>query len=124
MSSVWNRINDVQQLSGIIEKSHQKLQLIFKHSTSCSLSSIAKARLDSCLLDFTNQIDFHYLDLLRYRNISDVIEEELDVHHESPQIIIVNNGHASHDESHLDITKESIAEHLQYLNSTVNAQTH
>jgi bacillithiol system protein YtxJ len=71
--------------------------VVFKHSTRCSISSMVKNRLErSWQLD----IPVYYLDLIQYREVSNAIERDLGVQHESPQILLVKNGtcqyHASH----------------------------
>ena len=42
----WIDLTDELQLDKIKESSNQKAQLIFKHSTRCAISSMAKSRLD------------------------------------------------------------------------------
>jgi bacillithiol system protein YtxJ len=53
-------------------------------------------------------MDFYFLDLISYRPISNDIAERFHVHHESPQIIIIKNGEAIFDESHLAIQMDEI----------------
>ena len=113
--SSWNTLDSDQGLDNIIEESRIKPQLILKHSTSCSISHIAKMRLDESLDELQKHLDCHYLDLLRYRSISNRISNELNLHHESPQILVVNQGEVTYDESHLDISMKDIIEHLSFL---------
>ena len=102
-SQVEARINDL---------TFDKPCVIFKHSTSCPISSIAKSRLE----DMTNieSEGFHafYLDLLTYRHVSHAVAELLQVHHESPQVILVVNGEVKYDESHLDISRQELLEQV------------
>ena len=43
---------------------------------------------------------FYYLDLLKFRSVSNKIAEDLEIRHESPQFLVIENGvvvnHASH----------------------------
>ena len=105
----WYPLTSDEQLAKIIEASHQKPQVIFKHSTRCSISGAAKARLDKATQP--EGIDFHYLDLLSYRPLSNKIAETFHVHHESPQVLLIKNGECVFDESHLSIFMEEITEH-------------
>ncbi|HQX96478.1 MAG TPA: DUF2847 family protein, partial [Chitinophagaceae bacterium] len=41
----WTVLNTEEQLAEIINKSHSKAQVIFKHSIRCSISSMVKSRL-------------------------------------------------------------------------------
>ncbi len=102
----WIQITDECLLDEIKLKSFQQAQIIFKHSTTCSISSMAKNRLEK---GETN-LDIYYLDLLNFRNISNKIESAFQVHHESPQILVIKNGECIYDESHYGINLEEIYE--------------
>ena len=104
----WIEITDELQLNEVKDLSNTKPQLIFKHSTRCSISSMAKARLEK--KPASGEIDFYYLDLIKHRNISQKIAEEFDVSHESPQVLLIKNGKCVYDESHSGITMDEIAE--------------
>ncbi len=104
----WISLTSSAQLADIIEKSKHKPQLIFKHSTRCSISSMAKNRLER--VTPPENIDFYYLDLISYRELSSKIAEEFDVFHESPQVILIKNGECSYDESHSGINMDDIIE--------------
>lgn len=104
----WIPISDPGELDRIREKSFSKPQLIFKHSTRCSISSMAKARLERP--ETPGNIDFYYLDLLRFRNISNEVAEIYSVYHETPQILLIRNGECVYDESHGGINMDEILE--------------
>ncbi len=104
----WIPISDPAELDRIREKSFSKPQLIFKHSTRCSISSVAKARLER--VEAPENIDFYYLDLLKFRNISNEVAESFTVPHESPQVLLIKNGECVYDESHGGIRMEEIVE--------------
>jgi len=104
----WNHILDSNQIEAIKAASFTQPQLILKHSTTCSISKMALARLERS--DTPNNIDFHYLDLLNHRNISKEIAESFDVAHESPQVLLIKNGLCVYDESHGGIQMEEIEE--------------
>jgi bacillithiol system protein YtxJ len=106
----WNDLLTARQLDDIISLSHQRPQVIFKHSTRCSISSTAWNRLKNA--DKLEGADFYYLDLLANRPLSGQIAEVLDVHHESPQVIVVKDGKCTYDESHLGITVDELQEQI------------
>lgn len=96
----WRMLVDLGQLNEIIELSHQKPVLIFKHSTRCSISRFA-------LKNFENEYDFseeklqpYFLDLLEYRAISNEITNRFDVMHQSPQILLIKEGKCVYHDSH------------------------
>lgn len=102
----WISITDENAIDQIKSNSSQKPQVIFKHSTRCSISTMAKSRLDRS--EIPSGIDFHYLDLLKYRSISNLIAEEFKVEHASPQVLLIKNGVCVYDESHSGIDMAEI----------------
>ena len=53
--------------------------------------------------DAPENMDFYFLDLLRYRDISNRIADNFQVYHQSPQILLIKNGECIYDESHMAI---------------------
>ncbi len=106
----WNKLENPQQLNEIVESSKDKPVLIFKHSTTCPISSMAKMRLEGDWDFSEDEVDAFYLDLLRFRPISNLIAEDFKVHHESPQVLLIRGGECTYDASHLDITVAELRE--------------
>jgi bacillithiol system protein YtxJ len=106
----WIQLTDLAQLESISKLSFEKPQVIFKHSTRCSISSMALNRLERS--DAPNNSDFYFLDLIKYRSISAAIAEQFDVFHESPQILVIKNGECTYDESHQGIQMNEISEQV------------
>ncbi len=107
----WIELKDESQLEDIVKESEQSPIVIFKHSTRCSISSMAKGRLERSAQP--EGIRFYYLDLIAHRNISNHIAEKFHVHHESPQVLLIKNGDCVYDESHNGITMDEITEQAQ-----------
>ena len=105
----WNELTGEEQLKEIREKSTKRPQVIFKHSTRCGISAVAKGRLEKW--QPSEDFDFYYLDLIKYRPLSDKISKEFQVFHESPQVLVIRNGDCVYDESHLGISLQDIMEH-------------
>lgn len=105
----WHPLNTIEQLDKILEESKQTPVIIFKHSTSCSISATAKSRLerqwDGKGLD---HIRSYYLDLITYRPVSNEIAELLQVRHESPQLLLVQDGMCTYNASHLSISIDEL----------------
>ena len=57
-------------------------------------------------------VAFYYLDLLRYRPISNKIAEMFHVHHQSPQVLLIKNGECTYEESHNGISMQDIVEQV------------
>lgn len=102
----WIQLSQEKQLAEISERSKERPQVIFKHSTRCNISSVAKNRLDKA--GAPEGVDFYYLDLINHRNISNYIAELYKVRHESPQVLVIKNGECIYDESHMGISMQQI----------------
>ena len=104
----WIQLTNEAQLTEITTKSNAKPQVIFKHSTRCSISSVALQRLQKS--QQPDGFDFYFLDLLAHRPLSNKVAEVFGVHHESPQILVIKDGKCIFDESHLVISMKDILE--------------
>ena len=102
----WIQLTDEQQLSELKELSKNNPQVIFKHSTRCSISSMAKNRLERTSIP--SVLPFYILDLIRFRPISNKVAQEFQVRHESPQVLIIVDGECIYDESHSGIDMKDI----------------
>lgn len=100
----WNNLTDINGIEAIKERSKTVPCLIFKHSTTCSISAVAKFRLESDWDFSTKDLEPYYLDLLNHRDVSNQIAREFQVHHESPQVLLIRDGECTYDASHLGIT--------------------
>lgn len=100
----WKVLNDIAQLDTIVNDSAKKPVVIFKHSISCGISSMAKEKLESDW-DFTAEdLDFYYLDLINNRPVSNEVATYFGVTHQSPQVILIQNGKATYNTSHHQIS--------------------
>jgi len=104
----WKPLASANELAEIIERSYRIPQVIFKHSTRCGTSSLAKNRLEKS--GYTGEIEFYLLDVIANRPLSGQVARDLDVWHESPQVILIINGNVVYDESHIGIRMDDIKE--------------
>lgn len=96
----WMPLKQMEYLDNILEDSHKRPQVIFKHSTSCGLSGMLLRRFQKTWEQYSDQADFHLLDLIGYRAISNAIEDKLGVRHQSPQVILLYQGEVRDEVSH------------------------
>jgi bacillithiol system protein YtxJ len=102
----WIHLTDEEQLKQIVNKSQIRPQVIFKHSTRCSISAVALQRLQKTTQP--SDIDFYFLDLLSNRQLSTQVSELFKVPHESPQVLVIRDGSCVYEESHLGISMSEI----------------
>ncbi len=115
-NSIWNTISNPSHFKEVLQKSEEQPQLIYKHSHRCSVCFVAKGNLEKASGEILEQADMHFLNVVNNRAASDEIASELDVRHESPQVILLNNGEVIWHASHGDIKPENIIETLQGAN--------
>jgi len=107
----WKVLTDEAEVNDIIKRSESRPQVIFKHSTRCSISTVAKGRLERSQVP--PGADFYYLDIFNYRNISNRISQQFNIHHESPQVLVIKDGASIYDESHMGINMGDIQEAVE-----------
>lgn len=104
----WNNISSVEQLHEVLESAKEKPVLLFKHSTRCSISSMALNSFESQWNSENERCDLYFVDLLRYRDVSNAIAEETGVMHQSPQAILFNGSEVLYHASHSGIDARAI----------------
>lgn len=99
-------ITSLEQLEQINQESFNQAQILYKHSTTCGLCDIMWEEVKQSV--FT----INYVDLHKYRPISNEIETKYNVLHESPQVLVIKDGKCIYHASHRKINNEQIAQHL------------
>ena len=105
----WKELNNINDLETALKASHEQPVALFKHSTRCSVSLMAKKSVERF---WDLDIDAYYLDLIAHREVSNSIAEQLEIHHQSPQMILVKDGKAIYNASHGSIDVDAMGELL------------
>src|SRR5690625_4587933 len=102
----WKEITTIEEWDAILDKSTEKDQIILKHSTTCPVSFNALDEYNGYLADKPNEdIDYTLVKVREYRPVSNKIETDLNVKHESPQIIYIKNKGKYWSATHWSVTK-------------------
>ena len=110
----WLKLESLDQIEGIKEKSKETPVLIFKHSTSCSISRMSLDRLErNWKQEEMSAVKPFFLDLLSHRDVSSQIAREFSVEHQSPQILLIENGVSVYDRSHYDINYQELRDEVK-----------
>ena len=105
----WKELNSINDLETALKASHEQPVALFKHSTRCSVSLMAKKSVERF---WDLDIDAYYLDLIAHRDVSNSIAEQLEVQHQSPQMVLVKDGKAIYNASHGSIDVDAMGELL------------
>lgn len=106
----WISLINEDGLHAIVDRSKERPQLIFKHSTRCSVSVMVKNRLER--ESAPESADFYYLDLLQFREVSNQISDHFNVQHESPQVLLIKNAKCTYHASHHAIMMDEIVDSI------------
>ena len=108
----WIPLVSVEQLPDIVERSTEVPCFVFKHSISCPISALSKHRLEHYWDLAESRAEFYFLDLIRHRDVSNLVAGTFQVRHESPQVLLIRNGQCVYHASHLDITAGTLQAQL------------
>ena len=104
MSLPWKIISSVEELETIWNSNTETKNVFFKHSTRCSISTMALNRFERSW-NPNDAYTFYFIDLLKTRDVSNRLSELSGVFHKSPQVIVSLNKavlyHASHSEIYI-----------------------
>lgn len=98
--------------ASLLETSKTKKVLLFKHSTSCSISASVYREVQAYQKDHPDTELYINL-VIEDRPLARKIASEIGVEHASPQAILFKNGKPVWNASHGDVYEESIAEAFQ-----------
>ncbi|NJO02827.1 MAG: bacillithiol system redox-active protein YtxJ [Bacteroidia bacterium] len=105
----WSEIRDAAMLDEIRKESIRQKVLIFKHSIHCGVSASVLSELENVWQDEEMQgLKPYFLDLIRYRSISNQIAEDFGVVHQSPQVIVIESGRAIYNSAHFGISYQEL----------------
>lgn len=100
------RIKSIEEWRELLEKSKEQPFLLFKFSTTClsSLSAMKEVRA------LETELPKYIVIVQEDRLVSNVIENDLGVKHESPQLLILKGGKGIWQATHYSIKKSLLKE--------------
>ncbi len=108
---MWSPLSNLQQLEELRLASYSSPQVIFKHSTRCSISRVALGRFDR--EQPSAGVGYHLLDLLQHRSLSQAITDAFGLVHESPQLLLIREGVCFYHANHLSIEPAELRQVLE-----------
>lgn len=110
------RITDTKSFEELSARSKKRPVVIFKHSLTCPISAAAYEQ----MAQFDGEVTL--IEVQVARSLSTEIEDRLGVAHESPQVIVLNNGQVVWSASHFKITAEAVAKAVREAKGTRQEQ--
>ncbi|MBT8284871.1 MAG: bacillithiol system redox-active protein YtxJ [Flavobacteriaceae bacterium] len=108
----WNILETESQLEELIANSEERLQIIFKNSTSCGISGMVKRSFEANYSLEFSQAELYLIHVQYNRDLSSAIAQQFGVRHESPQLLIIKNGDVIGHASHGGINGISVSDYL------------
>ena len=102
MSANFIKLSSRKRLEELFEQSHEKPVLLFKHSTTCPISTGVYEEVSRV------NGDINLIVMQSARDISNAVAEKTGIRHESPQAIVLKNGAPVYHASHFDVSAEAI----------------
>lgn len=99
----WRKLTSTTEFEDLMMQSsiEGSAFILFKHSTRCMVSTMALRSFES---EFNSEIPAYFVDLIRYRELSNYIAQVTQVTHQSPQVISIKSGKPVYFESHHNIS--------------------
>lgn len=104
----WKSMTKTEDITEALENSYQQKVVVFKHSTRCFISKTVLRHFEKECKEATPPYQFYFLDLIAHRDLSNQIAQDWAVVHQSPQIIVLENGQVTHNASHNNISLSAI----------------
>ena len=109
ISMEWKNLDTVAAVDQIKDSSYQRPAVIYKHSTRCSISSMALSRLERAWKPEEMQsVDIFFVDLIRHRDVSQAVAQTFQIEHASPQLLVIQNGECVYHTSHMGISYQDL----------------
>lgn len=104
------KLDTVEDIDELIEKSGDKPVFIFKHSLVCPVSTMAHREFESYLASRPDDdgVDYTLIEIQNARPVSNAVAERTGVRHESPQALLLHGGKVVWHDSHHGIRTDTL----------------
>ena len=109
----WKSLAGIEEVDNVILASNNVPQVILKHSTRCGTSFFVKRNLDMINADDASGTDFHIIDVIADRSVSNYLSEKFEIRHESPQAFVLRDGAVVWHGSHTSVNESKILNALK-----------
>ena len=106
MENRFIKVTGAEQFSDLLSRSQKRPIVIFKHSTTCPVSAAAYNEMEQ----FAGEVVL--VEVQRARELSREIEKQTGIRHESPQVLVLENGKVVWNASHFKVKARAVEEAL------------
>lgn len=102
----WHLLESSAQVYQIERDSQETPIVIFKHSPRCDLSGMSKQLLEQQWDYPSTEIRTYLLNVVSHKEVSSLVAEIFQEYHQSPQILLIQQGACTYAADYPDITFE------------------
>jgi len=102
-------IRIVEGADGLKQALQSDAAILYKHSTACPISRTTMTEVQAFARSHP-AVPIFVIDVIRQRELSNKVEKQLKIAHESPQAIIIRGHKPVWDASHYAITADALAD--------------
>ncbi len=113
MSTLLKPLSTIEELDAALAASAVRPILIFKHSATCGTSAMAAEEIGDLIAGAPLGVDIYLLRIQAARAVSREVERRLRVRHESPQVLLIQDGQVVWSASHFRVTAAAILAALE-----------
>jgi bacillithiol system protein YtxJ len=105
----FENLNQEKNVEHLLEESKKNIVFILKHSPRCGISNMVLNQFKQQIPSDTNA-KFYLLNVIQNRDLSSRLAKDLNVVHESPQLIILKDEQVINESSHSAINRINLDE--------------
>jgi bacillithiol system protein YtxJ len=102
------RLEQLDELTRLLDASTARPVLLFKHSHSCGISAEALDELATHLDAPHAGVTYAMVTVQTHRDVSNAVARRLGVRHETPQVLLVRDGRVVWSASHFRVTAQAV----------------
>ena len=108
MHPALKRLSGVEDFERELAATGDRPLLLFKHSFTCGVSAEALDELLSHLNEHQRDATYAMVTVQTHRDVSNAVARKLGVRHESPQALLIRDGHVVWSASHFRVTAAAV----------------
>ena len=101
-------------ISEIDEALNQTKAIVFKHSTRCPISAMAKSRFEMFAQKCKDDVKLYEIDVIADRPLSDEVVRRTGIIHHSPEVLFIRDGQVTGYRTHYEINQETLKAGIEF----------
>ena len=101
-------VEDLAQLDRLLRSAEPQPLLLFKHSRTCGTSAQALDELLAHLDELGTNARYAIVTVQTHREVSTAVAKTLGIRHETPQVLLIQDGRVVWSASHFRVTADAV----------------